>query len=266
MSHRSSGLLAAMALAVAAALATLLPESSPPRVLLALALVLALPGYALVAAAFPARTLGAAERALLTVGLSLSVGVLGGFALNLTPWGLTARSWAALLGAITLVAGAVGLTRRQRHPSGAASVVRWRLTLSDGLCFGLAALVIVLALGEAHTSAARQPSAGFTQLWLLPAGEAEQDAFRLGIKNMQASPTSYRLRVTAGGEALREWLAITLAPGETWETTVALPPSQSDREHVEAFLYRVDTPGVVYRHALLWRSGGPSVDRIGIER
>jgi uncharacterized membrane protein len=113
--RRPLDLILVASLAVVTMVATLAGVNQPvARALLALPLVLVLPGYALVAAAFPEAGRSLAERLLYGVGLSLAVAALGGFALNLTPWGLRAEAWATLLGGIALAACAIAWARRRR--------------------------------------------------------------------------------------------------------------------------------------------------------
>jgi uncharacterized membrane protein len=92
---------------LAGAVCGLAPSSVPAlRVVFALPLVFVLPGYALLEAVYPPRTLGWVGRLIVIVALSLACSVLGGLALNLTGPGLTRVVWAAFL-ATTAVVGEV---------------------------------------------------------------------------------------------------------------------------------------------------------------
>src|SRR5437867_4006260 len=79
-----------------AAMGSVLFDVNPVlRLALAIPLVLALPGYALLSAVFSGSPgLSAPERVLFTLGASAAIAVIGGLALNSTPWGLRADSWA----------------------------------------------------------------------------------------------------------------------------------------------------------------------------
>lgn len=227
------------------------------RAALALPLVLVLPGYAITAAAFATRPLERAATLLFSLGLSLAVAILGGFVLDWTPWGLQARSWAALLTATTLGAGAITLVRRRK---GASAVPREvgrhagsRLRVGQALPLGLAALVLVAAVGVAIAGADRQPTAGFTQLWLLPAKGSDPEVIRLGLHNSESTATGYRLQVLAAGLVIAEWPSIELQPLQTWEITTTLTADQTDARTVEAILYRASDPGTIYRRVQLWR-------------
>jgi uncharacterized membrane protein len=243
-----------MIVAVAGVLSTLMAlDDAMLRVILALPLVLVLPGYALAAAIFPKQRLGAPERLLFSVGLSLAVAVLGGLVLNMTPWGLFSGSWAVLLGAITLGASIVALVRWREPLLVAVGQSRTGLRAYEVLLISLAALVAVAGLRLVRTPVSPQGFQGYTVLSILPADENARDAVRLGVSSNEFAATSYRLQVKLNDTILREWPAIALAPGEQWETTVVLPTAQAQDERVEALLYRSDAPDMVYRRGLLWR-------------
>ena len=251
MRRRSYDLaLVVAAAAVAVALTAFGSSDVALRVIPALVLVLVAPGYALREALLPRPDAHAAERVLLTLGLSVAAAAFGGLVLNLTPWGLGPTPWAALLGGLTLAASAVAFARRRGQP--AVSPVRrpgW-LRLRDGLMFVLAALLVVVALREAQTEAIRQQSVGFTQLWVLPAGQADRAAVQLGVMSQEPALTRYRLRLEVDGRLVREWQSIALRPSEQWQQTIALPAGRGS-EKVEALLYRLDAPETTYRLSLI---------------
>ena len=89
--------------------------SGPVNILFGVLLALVLPGYALSAAVFRMRGVRTAERAALTLGISLSVAVLGGLVLDALPGGLETQTWLFLLGGVTVVASVITLWRRTRH-------------------------------------------------------------------------------------------------------------------------------------------------------
>src|SRR5215211_7765462 len=63
-------------------------DLNAPRVMLALPLVLFLPGFALTVILFKRERVGIPERLLLSLGLSVALTALIGLILNWTPWGL----------------------------------------------------------------------------------------------------------------------------------------------------------------------------------
>jgi hypothetical protein len=232
------------------------------RAVLVLPLVLFLPGYVLAAALFPGRGAGlkVEERAVLSIGLSLALVALGGLLLNQTPWGLQADSWAALLGLFTLGAAVVAVLRPLRPASGVGTAgdaegdpiplqLRAPVGVRHGLAFAGAAAILAGAVAIAHQGAqAQQAATGFTQLWLVPSAPgAAGGALRLGVRSAEPHPATYSLRVTVDGVQTDAWPAIVLAPGQTWETTVAPAPEGA----MEALLSRADASQQVYRRVTL---------------
>jgi Protein of unknown function (DUF1616) len=261
MDHRRIGLLVVAALAVLGVGAALAGEEAGPwRALLTVPLVLFLPGYALTAAVFPRRG-GAApspvERMVLGVGLSLAVAALEGIVLDETPWGFQAASWAILLGGTTLGATAVALVRGATEGGSLGGVAPLRglpaVGPGQGLLLAGAALAVVAATAVARQGAeADQAAQGSTQLWLVAAGEPG-GALRLGLRSAEPRPATYVLRLAVDGVPAQTWPDITLAPGQTWETTVA--PAPDGAGAVEAVLSRAESPGTAYRRVT--RGRGP---------
>lgn len=238
--------------ATSGALTLLAPDTLAVRVVAALPLVFVLPGYAITAALFPRRTLGIPEQVLCSVGLSLVVVIMGGFALHWTPWGLQAESWAIFLFCVTLGASVIAGMRWHRGWSVAVTSLNIGLDSRQGLLLGLAALVVVAVVGLARTPMPPRGIQGYTLLWILPAGEGNPNAVRLGISNNEFALTEYSLRVLVDDQIAQEWPAIQLAPGQKWETTAVVPGKSSSV--VEALLYRLDAPNDVYRRVTLRRS------------
>lgn len=221
------------------------------QMVLAVSLVLVLPGYTMVTALFPKRTLGVAEQLLFVLGLNLAVAALAGFILNLTPWGVRGESWAIFLGFVTLAASVVAFARRQ--PSALSKP--WNIALGgrQALLFSLAALLTIGAVGVARSGAIQQPTTPFTQLWITPVDEASPSMVRLGVRNMELTTEHYTMQLKTGSTVMQEWTTIALAPGETWEVTVELENGQATPQ-LEAFLYRASEPNHVYRHGVLWHA------------
>ena len=99
-------------LAVASAAIVLWVPSRPARIVFALPLLFLLPGLSLTASLFPRERLDAPRRLLLSLGLSLSVAILGALLLDLTDVGLRRSTWAVLLALLTCAAS-VGAVRRR---------------------------------------------------------------------------------------------------------------------------------------------------------
>lgn len=261
MSHRSAVLLGMMAVAVfTAAYALAGGDNRVISTLLALPMVLMLPGYAVVAALFPRRTLGKVELVVLSLGLSLAIAVLGGFALNWTPSGLRSGPWAVLLSGVTLGGCIVGLARQREQAMPYIERLRTErlsvgLTLRQALLGGLAVLIVGGAFAISTAGVAQQQRAQpFTQLWILPASVAQaKSAVHIGIRNMEQTTMAYTLDLTVDGKVAAVWPTIQLRSGEQWEATFVLPAAdQTSARRLEALLYRADTPHAVYRHVALW--------------
>ena len=259
MNRKASDLVICSALAaVAMTLALLAPEVGPTRAIVALPLVLFVPGYALTMAAFPAGRLGAAEQMLFNVGGSLAVAAIAGLLLHWTALGLRPAAWAVALGNLTLVASLIALARRFRQPAVASAVLPPRLaglTGGQAALLGLAALLVGGALLVARDGAIQQRASGFTQLWVLPDAAASQASVRLGLSNREQEQIGYRLLVTASGTIVGSWPRITLGPDEQWEASVDLPIARPTPATVEAVLYRLDAPETPYRRVLFRREG-----------
>ncbi len=254
MSRQPGDLVAAVVAAATCGVLTLLAPGNPAvRLVVALPLVFVLPGYAITAALFPRHSLGIPEQVLCSVGLSLVAVILGGFALNWTPWGLRAESWIALLFCATLGASVVAMLRRRRSWPIAVMPSSVGLEGRQGFLLGLAALVVVAAVGLALTPMPSQGIQGYTLLWILPASDGDPNAVRLGISSMEFTSTHYSLQVMVDGQIAQEWSDIQLAPNEKWESTAAVLGKSSGSRLIEAVLYRLDSPSVVYRRVTLRR-------------
>jgi uncharacterized membrane protein len=223
---------------------------SAARVSAGLLLVFVLPGYALTFALFPRHTLDAPERTAFSIGLSLVIAAFGGLLLNATPSGINPLSWAILLVAVAALAGVVTFLRQRRMPTDPVRL-RWsRMARSQAILFGLAAVIALTAVTLSYADARHQPSPGFTQLWLLPAG-GDTPTLRIGVESHEPVAIQYRLQLAVDGQVALEWPSVTLQPNERWETTAALPANVSSIGTIEAILFRADRPDAVYRRAVL---------------
>ena len=256
--NRRFAYLAIVGVLVVPALDLVVVEPAVPflGLVLGLPLVLILPGYALIAAVFPDRPPELPQRLLFTVGLSLSVTILGGYLLNLLPWGLRTETWVALLGGVSLAGFAVALLRRRNYPHRAASLsgaphLRLHLGGRQWLLLGLAALNATGAIVVARVGAEEAPDTRFTQLWILQGNGSEKNEAQIGVSNQEQTAVHFRLVVEIGVTRVAEWSSLVLQPGEKWETRVALPASQPTTDTVKATLYRNDAPDAIYRKVIL---------------
>jgi uncharacterized membrane protein len=250
MFRKSSDLLVVGVIAVLAALLEGVGLLWPlGKAVLGLPMVLFVPGYACVAALFPPGTLGKAERLLFSVGLSLVVTMLGSLALYGLHLELRPVTWAVLLAVITLGASLVAWRRR---PTVEAEPLALNLSRMQAGTLSLAGLVVVASLALARVPSGPAGLEGYTILSILPADTPQAAAaVRLGISSMEFVPVGYHLRLTMDDQVIYEWISIGLQPGEQWEQVVALPNPGSAPGQVEARLYRLDHPEVVYRRVTL---------------
>jgi len=239
----------------------LLPSHIPAiGIILALPLVLVLPGYTLTQALFHKRSLDVPNRLLFSLGLSVANAILSGLLLNILPVGLKAISWAGLLGLLTIMFSLLVAYLRRGAAVNGARTPRARLSISGFILFGLATVIAVFSILYAALGVAQQPYPGFTQLWMLPAVQAGKNcAVRLGVRSFESTPVTYRLAMTVGGAGVTTWTSVVLAPQEEWNRLVPIPPVASDKVSVEAQLYRVYTPQTVYREVNLTLGGCPKL-------
>lgn len=222
------------------------------QIMIALPLVFILPGYAIIAAIFPDQSLSLIERLLYSLGLSLTIMILGGLGLHATPWGMQKYSWICFIAIVTLSASGVALYRRwSRHTT--PSRAKTGLSLHQGLLLTLSLVVLISAIGVAYYGAQQQQTL-FTQLWIMPADKVGANTVRLGVDNFESVEMTYQLKLTEGNAEVNQWQYIRLAPGERWDTTVELPSEPSASTIVEAVLYRIDVPNQPYRIVTLSRS------------
>jgi uncharacterized membrane protein len=255
LSPRHRDLAATAALATVAALIVMLgPGLLPLRVILALPLVVALPGYSLTAALFPDREIDWARRLVLSVALSLCLGVVIGLALNLMPFGLRAGPWAAALLCVTLIATAVAVVRRRRRrPIEPVTTRILRVRFVDVALILAAACVLGGAVAFARTPLTAKKAQGYTALWLLRGSGKETATLRVGVTSGELNPMTYRLVVRLGPRVVYERRRFPLQPGEEVDEVLDLGGTASaSRQAIEALLYLENRPQSIYRVVRLW--------------
>jgi hypothetical protein len=227
------------AVGTAVALAPSVPEWL--RAVLVVPFLLALPGYAALRLAGAAR-LGIEDRALLTVGLSISVVAIAGLVLDRLPSGLSRGSWLAALDlwvAVTLV-----VARRRRAParlrlSIARTRVRWGPVAALALAGALTAAALAVDIRGAQAQERRER---FVELWLVPSGN---HSAVVGVRSAEPGVTGYRVTLSDGAGQVQAWSGIRLDWGAGWQTTVTLPAGVHPGDELAARLYRASSPGLV---------------------
>lgn len=207
-------------LACVGLLAALLPAPVWLRATLLVPLVLALPGYALAANFFAPGTIGASERFLYTLALSIAATAIGGLLTQIV-FELGRDVWAILLALVTVCAAARAM-REQPRSAPDRLRVPWAL-LPAGLVFILAGAIAALAIVSAdHGLHDAQAKIRFTSFWLLPGKvTAASEGLSVGLRSHEGVPTSYTLRLSREG---RPFLtrAVVLNAGEAWERSFSL--------------------------------------------
>ena len=244
-------------------------------IVLAVPLTFMLPGYAITQAIFPkkpstqANTLilkpqlnlgqpiGPVDYFTLGLGLSMAIDVLVGFILNVFPIGLQAQSWTISLGSITFIFVLIAFYQRRKDKVKSIEISKLPIAGYQYLLFGLAILLVIFAVGIALV---RPPATQnyFTQFWMLSSSHTTAScAVDVGVQNFEAGTKTYKVIVTVNNTPLQVWNAVNLAPKEKWERIVSIQ-TVSNNAYVEAKLYNLDRPEVVYRevHMTLNNSQG----------
>jgi uncharacterized membrane protein len=211
---------------------------------LGLLMALVLPGYALTTALLP--SMDRPTLLLCSLGLSLSIDIVGGLVLHLTPWGMQPASWAVWLSGV-IFSGCLIATFKRRVKivsTFAVEDIMPPLTPETVLTFGLAVSIMAVAIGTAWTSA-QQADMSFTQLWVLPVNKDETYSLQIGIRNEEKKAEHYDVYVESNGRRLEEWQTIKLGPGEQW--TVQLALSNRPTHRIWILLYRLEEPNEAYR-------------------
>jgi uncharacterized membrane protein len=242
-----------------------------PGIILALPLTLIFPGYTLTQILFRKRSLdhstedasslilqpslkigqplGSTDQIVLSLGLSLAIDILVGFALNIFPPGLQAFSWTLSLGLLTTLFALLAAVRRRGDSAKVAKTTRSRITVYDGILFGLALLVAAAAVWLAIIRPL-EPQQSFTQLWMLPT-KNNSCAVSIGIQSFETAPVEYRVVMTVNGTQANVWSSIPLSPQQQWSQSMSLAPGHSSSLYIDVRLYLVSQPNTVYREVHL---------------
>lgn len=222
----------------------------PLRVLFALALVLVLPGYAVVRLLFAGQSLDGARTAVFAVALSIAITILVTLALNLAPVGARAWTWACALALVTCAASAGAAERAAPR-----RLVLWQLRRAvkgrDVVLIMLACAILGATIRLATTPLGAANVRGYSAMWLERGSIAGKPSVGITIACVERQHTAYRVVVEVGGNARRTIRNIELDPGE--ERLFSVPVrTKARRVRVKALLFRASAPLVVYRRTTLW--------------
>lgn len=253
------------------------------RNILGLPLVLFLPGYALIAALFPAKSdLDGIERTALSFGLSIAVVPLIGLGLNYTPWGIRLLPILISLSVFTLVMCGLAYLRRAKLPEAEAFGISFTKTALElkaeilekpepGLDRALTVILVISILLSVTTLVyvIITPKEGehFTEFYILgPEGMAdnyptnytlgESGEVIVGVVNHEYSPVNYTMEVKLENKSLplpENMQHVSLAHNETWEKPLTLtPPDEGKNMKLEFLLFNETDKNTPYRDLHLW--------------
>lgn len=253
------------------------------RNILGLPLVLFLPGYALIAALFPAKSdLDGIERVALSFGLSIAVVPLIGLGLNYTPWGIRLLPILTSLSVFTFIMCGLAYLRRASLPESDTFGVSFKAvalslkaevmeTSESRLDRALTVFLIISILLSIATLAyvVVSPKEGehFTEFYLLgPEGKADNYTTNytigqsgtviVGVVNHEYRPVNYTMEVKLENKSLflpENVKNISLAHNETWEEPVTImPPLEGKNMKLQFLLFNDTEKSVPYRDLHLW--------------
>ncbi|KKG09298.1 DUF1616 domain-containing protein [Methanosarcina sp. 2.H.A.1B.4] len=253
------------------------------RNILGLPLVLFLPGYALIAALFPAKSdLDGIERTALSFGLSIAVVPLIGLGLNYTPWGIRLLPILISLSLFTIAMCGLAYLRRAGLPEADAFEVPFKETAlalkaeilekpEPGLDRALTVILVLSILLSVTTLfyVVVTPKEGehFTEFYVLgPEGMAdnyptnytlgESGTVIVGVVNHEYRPVNYTMEVRLENKTLplpEDLQQVTLAHNETWEEPLTLtPPVEGKDMKLEFLLFNETDKNTPYRDLHLW--------------
>jgi len=247
--------------------------------LVALLLVLFVPGYVLLAALFPENTeIDWIERIALSFGLSIAVVPLLGLFLNFTPFGIR---FAPIVATITLFTVAVGYAsywrRMQLAPERRLSLSvdlglpDWEeySPLDKGLTIALSASIIIAGGTLAYVILAPRPGETFTVFYILgPGGNAsgyptalnvsQPGTVFLGIVNHESASVNYTIRIDLAG--VRLVYNATSGFNETVEVNRTIwstlsPTLANGRNWTQPYTFRINYTGLWKVQFFLFKDG-----------
>ncbi|MHC1756366.1 MAG: DUF1616 domain-containing protein [Methanosarcina sp.] len=253
------------------------------RNILGLPLVLFLPGYALIAALFPAKSdLDGIERTALSFGLSIAVVPLIGLGLNYTPWGIRLLPILMSLSIFTFAMCGLAYLRRAKLPDADAFEVPFREMALElkaeilekpepGLDRVLTVILVLSILLSVTTLVyvVITPKEGehFTEFYILgPEGMAdnyptnytlgESGKVIVGVVNHEYRPVNYTMEIRLENRSLplpEDMRQVILAHNETWEEPLTLePPVKGKDMKLEFLLFNETDKEMPYRDLHLW--------------
>ncbi|MGB9929589.1 MAG: DUF1616 domain-containing protein [Methanosarcina sp.] len=250
---------------------------------LGILMVLLLPGYALTAAIFPAKKdLEGLERALISLGLSISIVPLLGLILNYTNWGIREIPLLVALSAFTLLMCVIAYYRRTLLSEIEAFEIPFKASLAsmktevlekpetkiDKAIAVLLVFSVFAAIGSlAYIIANPKQGEPFTEFYVLGANKTAEDyqtefmkgetgTVILGIANHENEPVDYTIDLRLENRSLplpENQKHIRLEDNETWEEPVTFTlPQEGKNMKLEFLLFNEAEKDTPYRNLYLW--------------
>lgn len=213
--------------------------------LVALIVLMVLPGLGLAKRLVPGQRLGTAPSIVTSVGLGIALTILIGIGLDQTPIGVARTPVVMVVLAVASVA-ILGRGRgRLRNPVAAPS-----FSVGQATMLAASLVVAVGAFGLSRVSLTSGAPADVTQLWLVPFPDGALEA---GVANYGSGRQSYRLVLRSGGRGVKEWQVLDLQPGQTWRDVVSAATPLT--LPLVGVLYRSDQPDLPIREVSISRKG-----------
>lgn len=273
-------LLAAILVALATLVFTLTPLADlPVRIPLGLAVVLFVPGYALIAALFPKKDdLDGLERLALSFGLSIAVVPLIGLGLNYTPWGIRLTPVVISLAFFIIVMAAVAYWRRNALAAedrfavpfreGVASLKKEVLAgeksrLDRALTVVLIITILMSVFALIYVIVTPKHGEKFTEFYILGPGgkaydyptqvqEGNRSTVIVGVVNHEYALVNYTMHLNLNNSTIRAD-NMTLQHNQTWEEPVSYVLNETgDGQKLEFLLYKEGNFTGPYRDLHLW--------------
>jgi uncharacterized membrane protein len=250
--------------------------------LLAILLVLFVPGYVLVAALFPKNTeIDWIERIALSFGLSIAVVPLLGLLLNFTPWGIRFVPIVVTIALFTVGVGYAAYWRRMQLPADRRLSLTVDLAIPDwkeysildkGLTIALSASIVVAGGTLAYVVLTPRPVERFTEFYILgPGGNAsgyptalnvsQPGTVIVGIANHEAASVNYTVRIDLVGvrivynatSGFNETVEVNRTTWSTFNVTLA-----DGRNGTQRATFRINDTGLWKVQFLLFKDGNIS--------
>ena len=250
-------------------------SETPVRIILALPLVLFLPGYSLVATLFPRRDdLDGVERVALSFGMSIAIAPLFGFALNYTPFGIRLAPVLAVLSMFTISLSLLAWVRRMklppeqefRFPFESLFKVK-RLFVGQSVIDKILSVILVASMIAAsavlvYVIAIPKTGERFTEFYILgPNGTAsnyptnlkagEEAKLTIGIINNEYKNITYRLEMKLNGTIIHEEYA-SLTHDQEYQKPMTFKTTKTGEHQKLEFLLYKNEEKEAYRTLHLW--------------